>query len=537
MNPTKAVDTILEQGVLAGYRHEGNANRRAVLFVHGFIGTAEDTWTAGGGWPTFLQLIAEDPLLTDFDVFAFSYPTTLFSGASIDNIARQLTSVLESKLENKQIVFIAHSMGGLVCMQYVLNRLKHGRPLNMLGLLMYGTPTTGTELVKIAQIMAFGLGIALPWLGRVLSFLMRKNRQIAELGTASKFLDEIHDQWALRVVNGGDPTLAAKLRAWLPVRVVTGNEDWVVSERSGKGVYGEIDWHPTKYGHKALVKPERRDDTRYRQAADFLKKCREAKEGRVLTSLREISDSVWRAQEGKFIRAWKYDVEIHAQGGQLQEPMLNEGGYSLFVVKKCQYRMVLHEQEIRIAISFGEIAQEQTWNKQPAYVHQIKLNTIAEAERGRCAEAFDKVLNAYKPEKAWEVFFHELNVTISDNTTRFPLNGGQVERIGSSLLRTFPLPDEAMGCLGEEVTFDLTYRSVAPQALTSFFVMFPWLTDQATAQVTVLGQLKFLSFIPRLASDKDVSIQAEKVPHKGEALVKATNLVLPGSSVEFRWER
>ena len=48
-------------------------------------------------------------------------------------------------------VLVAHSLGGLVCMRYVLSRLARGEPPPVRGLLLYATPTTGTLLVNIAH--------------------------------------------------------------------------------------------------------------------------------------------------------------------------------------------------------------------------------------------------------------------------------------------------------------------------------------------------------------------------------------------------
>ena len=57
--------------VSSGLRHNGRANRRAILFVHGFTGRPEDTWRADGASNSFPELVWRDPDLNDYDVFTF----------------------------------------------------------------------------------------------------------------------------------------------------------------------------------------------------------------------------------------------------------------------------------------------------------------------------------------------------------------------------------------------------------------------------------------------------------------------------------
>lgn len=139
-------------------------------------------------------------------------------------------------------------------------------------------------------------------IARVLDFLMGRNPQLKQLATASQFLQNLHDQWSLRVVNGGDVSLQADERTWLPVRVVTAEQDYFVSVGSAKSFYGELDWHPLAFTHTGLVKPESPNDVRYQRARDFLKTCRLAKDGRVLSKIWKISKSIWNYHSETLIK-------------------------------------------------------------------------------------------------------------------------------------------------------------------------------------------------------------------------------------------
>src|ERR1700730_9744987 len=113
--------------VLMLHQHAGRENKRCVIFVHGLTGNMIDTWkkdklsTRG-----FVQLLLEDGELLDYDIGTFGYRSTPWRGAPIDNAAIQLKDALSdlSPARYDSLVLIAHSMGGLVCMRYILNELQ-----------------------------------------------------------------------------------------------------------------------------------------------------------------------------------------------------------------------------------------------------------------------------------------------------------------------------------------------------------------------------------------------------------------------------
>jgi hypothetical protein len=99
------------------------------------------------------------------------------------------------------VVPIAHSMGGPVCLQYVTDQLSKGIALPIAGLLLYGVPSTASELIKDARIV--DLSPALRFLfHQFLSLFFTAEQQVSDLAIGSKFLADLRDQWAFRVVNG-----------------------------------------------------------------------------------------------------------------------------------------------------------------------------------------------------------------------------------------------------------------------------------------------------------------------------------------------
>src|SRR5262249_26785646 len=154
--------------VLEGYVREDRPNQRVILFVHGFGGDFKTTWRAMETSSLFHDFIKDDPELSDFDVLTFGYKSGVWGGPSIKNIAVALKNQIEQHLVGRHIVLAAHSMGGLVCMRYILDLLENERPLPVTGLILYGTPTNGTELVQIRELLGLALKFKLPGVGGIL---------------------------------------------------------------------------------------------------------------------------------------------------------------------------------------------------------------------------------------------------------------------------------------------------------------------------------------------------------------------------------
>lgn len=135
-------------------RHQPNAPI-AVVFVHGIFGDTLGTWTAPA--TSFFKLLKEDPEIgPKVDIFAFGYTSKmLISGSlAIDEAANLLYARLDNEgvLKYPSIVFINHSMGGLVTMRMLLQRadVRAKTPV----MVLFGTPTEGAQITTIASRIA-----------------------------------------------------------------------------------------------------------------------------------------------------------------------------------------------------------------------------------------------------------------------------------------------------------------------------------------------------------------------------------------------
>jgi pimeloyl-ACP methyl ester carboxylesterase len=160
----------------SGYvRNQGSD--RVIIFVHGFGGNSIDTWTNGSSyWP---EMIRNDRDFDGSDIFVYQYPTSITESMTPDEVAGDMRSVLKAEgvSNRRQIIFIAHSMGGVVTRDYLLGNPGVAKRTSFIQFL--ATPTDGSSLA---------------FLGRVL-----RSPQIMKLGTdiQKDYLGDLSRQWSL----------------------------------------------------------------------------------------------------------------------------------------------------------------------------------------------------------------------------------------------------------------------------------------------------------------------------------------------------
>ena len=124
---------------------------RVIVFVHGLHGSS-DTWRAANGayWP---DLLRTDPHFRNSDVVVAEYPTPSMRGRSSST---QLAELLWQSLnkqgvwEHHDIVFIAHSLGGLLTEEMLLNHPSDAAHVSFVA--SYATPHQGSFIASLAKI-------------------------------------------------------------------------------------------------------------------------------------------------------------------------------------------------------------------------------------------------------------------------------------------------------------------------------------------------------------------------------------------------
>ena len=130
-------------------------DRAAVVFIHGYTG-ARETWTNGQAyWPA---LLASDSDLKDrLDIYSVVYDSLLFSGPPIREVVADLEKELDALMVQKRyakVIFICHSLGGIVARQYLLHvnsRYGHTALGRFRLVITLGTPMQGSSLSRLAR--------------------------------------------------------------------------------------------------------------------------------------------------------------------------------------------------------------------------------------------------------------------------------------------------------------------------------------------------------------------------------------------------
>lgn len=145
-----------------------------ICFVHGLTGNRDSTWTAHGQskpWPQTLL----PPKLSRVRILTYGYDAYIVrksvasTNGLIDHAANLLNDLSTdracSNASSRPLVFVAHSLGGLVCKEAIL--LSRNSPEPHLrgifdctkGIVFLGTPHRGSWMADWARIPAAALGI------------------------------------------------------------------------------------------------------------------------------------------------------------------------------------------------------------------------------------------------------------------------------------------------------------------------------------------------------------------------------------------
>lgn len=131
-----------------------------VVFVHGILSSGEDCWRGkeGQSWP---ELLLDDPNLEFAGVYLFTYQTGVFSGSySISDVADALKEHgrLDGVWACSRIVFVCHSMGGIVARKFIVDRGLLELTDRRLGLFLVASPSLGSSYADLFKLFARAFG-------------------------------------------------------------------------------------------------------------------------------------------------------------------------------------------------------------------------------------------------------------------------------------------------------------------------------------------------------------------------------------------
>ena len=144
-----------------------------ICFVHGLTGDRDSTWTARGQsvpWPqVLLPTFAKARILT-YGYDAYVAPR---AGASVNGLSSHAANLLNDlttdrasrRASDRPLLFVAHSLGGLLCKEAILLSRNHpelhlrGVFSCTKGIAFMGTPHGGSWIARWASIPASLLGV------------------------------------------------------------------------------------------------------------------------------------------------------------------------------------------------------------------------------------------------------------------------------------------------------------------------------------------------------------------------------------------
>jgi PGAP1-like protein len=219
-----------------------------VVFVHGVFGAKDASWLNSESKSSFPELLASDPNFTDqVDVFVFEYSSPEFRLApSIVDIADQLRGALDDHQvfqKHKEVVFLAHSMGGIIVREFLLSNQDRIPKVPMI--FFYATPTNGTQLAAIAK-------------------LASPNPQLRGMTPleGNDFLQSIQSGWL-------NSSKAQSIASYCGMEELPTFGEIVVPRSSATSLCNRgLD--PLTANHIDIVKPESRSDARYTRFASAL---------------------------------------------------------------------------------------------------------------------------------------------------------------------------------------------------------------------------------------------------------------------------
>jgi hypothetical protein len=209
-----------------------------IVFVHGIFGGAVGTWTNPDSRAYWPQMVADDAAFQNSDVYVHAYSSPYVGHSyTIDELIENMRLVLtndEVFQKHKKVVFICHSMGGIVVRGF-LKRYQVNAPQVPL-IYFFATPTSGAHITQLARFLS-------------------KNPQLHGMlpANSDNYVSDLQRDWRALPVHVNSHCAYEKLDT---------DGIRIVDEQSASALCdGPVD--PILADHIDIVKPKNKDDLSY----------------------------------------------------------------------------------------------------------------------------------------------------------------------------------------------------------------------------------------------------------------------------------
>lgn len=235
-------------------------NGMTVVFVHGILSSAETCWKHENGIYWF-KLLEQNAELQETGIYTFSYNTGIFSGSySLNDVVDALKEHLrldEVLKQNQRLIFVCHSMGGIVVRKFIVERQAELMELDIkIGLFLVASPSLGSDYANLIN------GFA-KILGNSQADALRFHQNNIWLNGLDKEFINLKEAHRLEII--GKELIEDKaivLNKFLHKQIV--------EPFSGARYFGEHYKVPNS-DHSSIAKPENEDAVQHRLLVVFLK--------------------------------------------------------------------------------------------------------------------------------------------------------------------------------------------------------------------------------------------------------------------------
>jgi hypothetical protein len=244
-----------------------------VIFVHGILSSAEKCWKNSNSayWP---ELLKQDKELNGLGIYTFSYNTSVFSGnyclSDVVDSLKEYLKLDDLLSQEKRLIFVCHSMGGIVVRKFIVDRQAYLIDLNIkIGLFLVASPSLGSEYANLITGLAKILNIK-----NAQADALRFNQNNTWLNDLDTNFQNLKEAKRLAII--GKELIEDK-----PIILKNFLKKQIVEPFSGAKYFGDHFKVP-KSDHSTIEKPHNSDAIQHRLLCRFIKEAISSNEDNVI---------------------------------------------------------------------------------------------------------------------------------------------------------------------------------------------------------------------------------------------------------------